>query len=537
MATRTYKEGNNVYTNDGSTITKNGKVVQQENYKYIPSAIGGTRTTRAGLGTDMSNPQYSSALDQVVQTTPAPTVNYNSASKYLDNSANINAYEQSMKDAYTQYASMNQQELQRLQQFAVEQKKALQQQLDASKQKYEAQYNTGVNTANAQYAQQKAGIEKNAYAMFDRANTQGSASGMYTSGQQSAMNNSISQYTIGLHNQNASDRNTTLNNLYAKLMEGYADADAQYANGAMQIDSTLNSQTSALNQNLANQYYQNATNTASQVASMQDSNRQQMLQFEMQKAQAEYESLMKNYEMQMQNASAMDAERLQREMAQIQQEYAKEQLALQNQYAKEQLAYQYQLSSQYGGGSGGSGGSYGGSSGGGRRGSSGRGSGGSGGSSYEENGTSLFTSLYPNQWGNLMSTSEYEALGQAYIEQYCNQGLSVAEAIDMAGAKLGAEMNNIAGTNNAIRKPATSSQTAYDNRLLTSNKEDSAKAQQVLNGWGNTQAKYVNNALTKKAGNSKGKSTSKKSQDEVKKEAARYGFNQGVTKMLKTILI
>lgn len=530
MATRTYKEGNNVYTNDGNNITKNGNVVPQENYKYIPSAIGGTRTTRAGLGTDMSNPQYSSALDQVVQTTPAPTVNYEGVTNYLDNSANINAYEQSMKDAYEQYASMNQQELQRLEQFAVEQKKMLQQQLDASKQKYEAQYNTGVNTANAQYAQQKAGIEKNAYAMFDRANTQGSASGMYTSGQQSAMNNSISQYTIGLHNQNASDRNTTLNNLYAKLMEGYADADAQYANGAMQIDSTLNSQASALNQNLANQYYQNAINTASQVASMQDNNRQQMLQFEMQKAQAEYESLMKNYEMQMQNASAMDAERLQREMAQIQQEYAKEQLALQNQYAKEQIAYQYQFSSQYGGGSGGSyGGSSGGSSGGGRRGNSGSGKG----SSYEENGASLFTSLYPNQWGNLMSTSEYEALGQAYIEQYCNQGLSVAEAIDMAGAKLGAEMNSIAGTNNTIRKPASSSQTAYDNRLLTSNKEDSAKAQQVLNGWGNTQAQYVNNSLTKKAGNSKGKSTSKKSEEEKKKEIARQAFNEAVTKMGK----
>lgn len=40
---RTLVEGPHTYTNDGEVITKNGVVVPPENYRWIPSAIGGTR--------------------------------------------------------------------------------------------------------------------------------------------------------------------------------------------------------------------------------------------------------------------------------------------------------------------------------------------------------------------------------------------------------------------------------------------------------------------------------------------------------------
>lgn len=40
---KTYVEGGITYTSENGVIKKDGKVVPKENYKYIPSAIGGTR--------------------------------------------------------------------------------------------------------------------------------------------------------------------------------------------------------------------------------------------------------------------------------------------------------------------------------------------------------------------------------------------------------------------------------------------------------------------------------------------------------------
>lgn len=403
MAKKEYTEGGITYSNDGKNIYKNGNVVAQDNYKYIPTQVGGTRgqatTSTNGTGTG-------SRLEQFVTSNQVPTANYDSVKNISVSPDKYSWYSEMQNNAYDQYSAMQGDEKRRLEQYATEQKALLQQQLDANRAKYEAQYNAQVGSANSAYAQQNANIEKQTYANYDRANTQGSARGVATSGQQQAMNNSVAQYAIGLHNSNASNRDATLSSLYSKLMEQSAGLDAQYAEGSMGIDNALNSQMSSINQGLADNYLSQQNATASGLVSLTQNEMNRLSDIELQQIKSNLESEMSKYSALLQDASTYDQNQYDMNKLAKQQEYQEKLLAIQHQYSMAEMAQQASYARASSGGSS-------------KKGKA----------TVDEKGNPFVENIYG------IKQSEFDAMVQAYYEYYSAQGYSPLEAVNATKAE------------------------------------------------------------------------------------------------------
>ena len=110
MSSYSYIEGNNVYENKNGVIYKNGTTVGNENYKYIPKEIGGTRQSE-GKGdyitnnTTSKNDSYVSSYTPPASSTSSTTPSTTSTNNVGNSKSNIyiegnNIYENRNGEVY-----------------------------------------------------------------------------------------------------------------------------------------------------------------------------------------------------------------------------------------------------------------------------------------------------------------------------------------------------------------------------------------------------------------------------------------------------